>query len=167
MVADAIDALSERFRMFFISELLTILMFLPVSMIDVVRMPISLTVPRKPFTSTMSPTLYWFSNSMKNPVTTSAIRLSAPKPITSARMPTLVTIVLTSTPKSERPPAEDHDNGNVFRQADQQGENGFTPVGFRVEAAKEQLKQLCSSKNARCHGDDPEHRMPVKKHVDQ
>ena len=72
-------------------------------MIEVVRMPISLTVPRKPLTSTISPTLYWFSNSMKKPVTMSAIRLSAPKPITRASTPTEATMVFTSTPKIDSP----------------------------------------------------------------
>ena len=80
MSLTAREMLSDRFRMFFISELLMILTLPPTSMIEVVRMPISFTVPRKPLTSTMSPTLYWFSKSRKMPVTTSATRLSAPKP---------------------------------------------------------------------------------------
>ena len=103
MLLTAKEALSERFSRFFIWELLMILTFLPTSSMEVVRMPISLTTPRKPSISTMSPTLYWFSKSMKVPVTTSSMRLSAPKPTTRATIPTLATMVLTSTPRIERP----------------------------------------------------------------
>ena len=99
MVAAAIEALSERFRIFFISELLMIFTFFPASIMAVVRIPILLTMPRNPFTSTISPTLYWFSTIINRPVTRSAIRLSAPKPMTRAMTPRLATIALTSTPQ--------------------------------------------------------------------
>ena len=93
----------ERFRISFMLELLIILTFPPRSVIDVVRIPMEVTVPRKPLISRISPTLYWFSNNMKNPVTTSAIRLSAPKPIIRAMMPSDATIVATLTPNRLRP----------------------------------------------------------------
>ena len=75
----------------------------PPSVMEVVRMPILVTTPRKPLTSTMSPTLYWFSSSMKAPMTTSAMRLSALKPTTRASTPTLAMMVPTLTPSRDRP----------------------------------------------------------------
>ena len=54
----AFDALSERLRISFILELLMIFTLPPASKIEVVLMPIELTVPRNPFTFTISFTLY-------------------------------------------------------------------------------------------------------------
>ena len=96
------ELLSERFRIFFISELLMIFTLPPPSVMEVVRIPMRVTTPRKPLTSTMSPTLYWFSSSMNAPMTTSAIRLSALKPTTRARTPTLAMMVPTLTPSRDR-----------------------------------------------------------------
>ena len=75
----------------------------PASTMLVVLMPILDTVPRKPSTSTMSLTLYWFSMIMNKPVMTSAISDSAPKPITRATIPRDATIVETSTPRRFKP----------------------------------------------------------------
>ena len=72
--------------------------FPPESMICVVRMPICVTVPRKSPTTMMSPTSYWCSNSMNVPVITSAIKLSAPKPMISASTPAPASSARTSTP---------------------------------------------------------------------
>ena len=96
------ELLSERLRIFFISELLMIFTLPPPSVMEVVRIPILVTTPRKPLTSTMSPTLYWFSSSMKAPMTTSAMRLSALKPTTRASTPTLAMMVPTLTPSRDR-----------------------------------------------------------------
>ena len=91
--------------MFFISELLTILTFPPGSVMQVVRMPIWDTVPRKPPTSMISPTLYWLSSRMNMPVTMSAMRLSAPKPMMRAMIPSpariapMSTLSMASTPQ--------------------------------------------------------------------
>ena len=103
MVLAAMETRSDRFRIFFMSELLMIFTLPPTSIRQVVRMPISQTVPRKPFTSTMSPTLYWFSKSMNIPVITSAIRLSALKPTTRVNTPTLARMPVTFTPRMYRP----------------------------------------------------------------
>ena len=96
----ATEPLSERLIIFFKSELLIIFVLPPVSLRLIVRMPMLSTVPRNPFTSIMSPTLNWFSKRIKIPVTTSATRLSAPKPRTRATIPRLAKIVLTLTPIS-------------------------------------------------------------------
>ena len=64
---------------------------------EVVLTLISVTVPLKPLISMMSPTLYWLSIRINIPVTMSAMRLSAPKPIMRAIIPSPARMVTMST----------------------------------------------------------------------
>ena len=66
----------------FISLLLIILIFPPMSCSSVVLMPILTILPRHPSMTTMSPTTYSPSSTINMPAKISAMRLCAPRPIT-------------------------------------------------------------------------------------
>ena len=82
--------------------LLMYLMLPPSSMILVVRIPISITLPLHPSTTMMSPTLYSPSKTMNIPAMISAIKDWAPRPMISPKIPALTSNVWVSTPQEER-----------------------------------------------------------------